>query len=61
MVVKRGGRTVEPATRSLDGGGGRFIFDFPAFAPTGDITIELIGCARTQTCLVDKSVLSKFR
>ena len=61
VVIKRGGRAVEPATRSLDGGGGRFIFDFPALAPTEDITIELIGRARTQTCLVAKSVLSKFR
>jgi hypothetical protein len=61
VVVKRGGRTIEPATRSLDGGGGRFIFEFPAFAPTGDITIELIGRARTQTCLIDRSILSKFR
>jgi hypothetical protein len=61
VVIKRGGRAVEPATRSLDGGGGRFIFDFPAFAPTEDITIELTGRARTMTCLVEKSVLSKFR
>jgi hypothetical protein len=61
VAIKRGGRTVKPATQSLDGGGGRFIFDFPAFAPTEDITIELAGRARTQTCLVDKTVLSKFR
>ena len=60
-VIKRGGRTVKPATLSLDGGGGRFIFDFSAFAPTEDITIELTGRARTQTCLVEKSILSKFR
>ena len=61
VTIKRGGRTVKPATQSLDGGGGRFIFDFPAFAPTEDITIELAGRARIQTCLVDKAVLSKFR
>jgi hypothetical protein len=61
VAIKRGGRTVKPATQSLDGGGGRFIFDFPAFAPTEDITIELAGRARTQTCLVDKAILSKFR
>jgi hypothetical protein len=61
VAIKRGGRTVKPATQSLDGGGGRFIFDFPAFAPTEDITIELAGRARTQTCLVDKTILSKFR
>ena len=61
VTIKRGGRAVKPATQSLDGGGGRFIFDFPAFAPTEDITIELAGRARTQTCLVDKTVLSRFR
>jgi hypothetical protein len=61
VTITRGGRTVKPATQSLDGGGGRFIFDFPAFAPTADITIELAGRARTQTCLIDKTILSKFR
>jgi hypothetical protein len=61
VTIKRGGRTVKPATQSLDGGGGRFIFDFPTFAPTEDITIELAGRGRTQTCLVDKTILSKFR
>jgi hypothetical protein len=60
-AIKRGGRVVKPATQSLDGSGGRFIFDFQAFAPTEDITLELTGSARTQTCLVDKSILAKFR
>jgi hypothetical protein len=61
VAIKRGGRVVKPATQSLDTSGGRFIFDFPAFAPTEDITIELTGRTRTQTCLVEKSVLSRFR
>jgi hypothetical protein len=60
-AIKRGGRLVKPATQSLDGSGGRFIFDFPAFAPTEDITIELTGRARTQSCVVDKTILAKFR
>jgi hypothetical protein len=60
-AIKRGARVVKPATQSLDGSGGRFIFDFPAFAPTGDITIELTGRARTQSCVVDKGILAKFR
>jgi len=38
-----------------------FIFDFSAFAPAEDITIELAGRARTQSCLVEDSVLTLFR
>jgi hypothetical protein len=60
-VIKRGAQVVKPATQSFDGGGGRFIFDFPAFAPTVGITIELTGKTRTQSCIVDQSVLAKFR
>jgi hypothetical protein len=61
VAIKRGGRTVKPATQSLDGGGGRCIFDFAAFAPTEDIAIELTGRVRTLTCFVEKAILSKFR
>ena len=61
LVIKRGNKVVKPATQSLDAGGGRFIFDFPAFAPTEDVTIEMTGRARTVTCLVDAGVLTKFR
>jgi hypothetical protein len=60
-AIKRGARVVKPATQSLDAGGGRFIFDFAAFAPTADITIELTGRARTQSCVVAKAILAKFR
>jgi hypothetical protein len=62
VAIKRGGRVVEPATRSLDGsGGGQFIFDFAAFAPTGGITIELVGRAGTRTCAIRQAVLTMFR
>jgi hypothetical protein len=61
VSIKRGGRVVKPATQSLEGGGGKFIFDFPAFAPTEDITIELVGRSGTKTCLVERSVLMMFR
>ena len=61
VTIKRGGQVVKPATQSLDGGGGRFIFDFPAFAPTAAITLELTGKTRTISCTIDQTVLAKFR
>jgi len=61
VAIKRGAQVVKPATQSFDGGGGRFIFDFPAFAPTSPITIEMTGKARTVSCTVDQPILAKFR
>jgi hypothetical protein len=61
VTITRGASPVKPVTQSLEGGGGKFIFDFAAFAPTADITIELAGRARTITCAVDRSVLATFR
>jgi hypothetical protein len=61
VVIKRGGKTVKPESQSLDTGSASFTFGFPAFAPTGNITIELIGRAATRSCLVEKAVLARFR
>ena len=61
VTIRRGGRIVKPATQAIEGAGGRFIFDFAAFAPTGDITLELAGTLRTQKCLVERHVLTLFR
>jgi hypothetical protein len=62
VTITRGGRAVKPVTQSLEsGGGGKFIFDFPAFAPTEDVMLELAGRARTLTCAIDKSVLALLR
>ncbi len=62
VSITRGARVVKPITQSLEsGGGGKFIFDFPAFAPTENVTLELAGRARTVTCAIDKSVLSLLR
>ena len=55
------GKVIKPSTQSVDEAGGRFIFDFAAFAPTGDITLELAGSSRTIRCLVEKSVLARLR
>jgi hypothetical protein len=61
VVVKRGGKAVTPESRALDAPGGSFTFDFPAFAPTSDITIELVGKTRTVSCSVPKNILARFR
>jgi hypothetical protein len=61
VSVRRGGRVVKPATQTVARGSGTFIFDFPAFAPTGNLTIELIGQTGTIKCAVDRSVLARFR
>jgi hypothetical protein len=61
VVIKRGGKTIEPLARALDATGGKFTFDFPAFAPTASIAIEVAGSVRTRTCTVDQPVLAQFR
>lgn len=60
-AVKRGGKTIEAIARALETTGGKFTFDFAAFAPTADITIEVAGKVRTRTCSVERSVLASFR
>ena len=61
LTIKRDGRDIRPATQSIDDTGGRFIFDFTAFAPTGDLTIEIAGKSATRACVVEQSVLAAFR
>jgi hypothetical protein len=61
VVIKRQGKTIGPMARALEANGGKFTFDFPAFAPTADITIEVAGKTRTRACTVDQSVLRNFR
>jgi hypothetical protein len=59
FTVKRGGTEVAPTARSLSTG--RFTYDFPAFAPTADVTFEMAGKTRTISCLIPKAVLAQFR
>jgi hypothetical protein len=61
VVVKRAGRVIKPATQTLDGGGGTFIFDFAAFAPTGSLTIEVTGKGKSVTCAFDQPTLARMR
>ena len=61
VVIKRDGKAIEPVAKALDATGGKFTFDFAAFAPTGDITIEVAGGLRTRGCFVAQPVLTMFR
>jgi hypothetical protein len=61
LVIKRGGRTIAPVSRTMMDGGGRFTFDFPAFAANGSITIDLVGKSTTISCVIDQPVLAQFR
>jgi hypothetical protein len=61
LVLKRGGKEVAPVDRSLNGGGGRYTFDYPAFAPTAGITLDLVGKSKTISCTIDRAVLAQFR
>jgi hypothetical protein len=59
--VRRGGQVLEADTRTIDGTSGNFIFGFPPFAPTASITLEMVGKARTLSCVVDRATLARFR
>jgi len=61
LALKRGGRTMAPVSRTMMDGGGRFTFDFPAFAATGSVTLDLIGKSQTISCVIDQAVLAQFR
>jgi len=60
LLLKRAGRTVAPVARSLADGGGRFTFDYPAFA-TGNVTLDMVGRTKTLSCLIEQPVLAQFR
>ena len=61
VVVKRGAQTIKPPTQSLEAGGGSFIFDFAAFAPGSAVSIDMVGRARTVSCVIEPAVLTRMR
>jgi hypothetical protein len=61
LAVRRGGKAVPPRERSVGGGSGRFSFDFPAFAASAPVTLELVGKERTLSCTLSPAVLRSFR
>ena len=46
---------------TVSGGTGSFTFDYPAWAPTSSVTLEMIGKTRTISCVIAPEVLRQFR
>ena len=61
LVLKRGSRGVPPVDQSVSAEGGRFTFDYPAFAPSADVTLDLVGQSKTVSCRIPRAVLATFR
>jgi len=59
LVLKRGGKPVAPTAREVTTR--RFTFDFPAFAPTSSVAIDLVGKQQTITCSIDVPTLKLMR
>lgn len=57
--LKRAGKVVQP----IDGGvaSSRFTYDFPAVAPTGAVTIDILGKEKTISCSIDTTTLRRMR
>src|SRR5689334_962098 len=60
LVLKRAGKAVAPTARSVSTAS-RFTFDFPAFAPTAPVTLDLVGKERTISCSIDTATLRRMR
>jgi hypothetical protein len=61
FVVSRAGKPAVAFERSLAGGGGRFTFDYSAFAPTGEVTLAMVGAQKTVSCRIPRAVLLQLR
>jgi hypothetical protein len=61
LVLKRGGKPVTPTSRSVSTATSRFTYDFPAFAPTATVVLEMIGKDQTVVCTIDAATLGRMR
>ena len=59
LILTRDGIPVDPVERSVRNG--RFTFDYPAWAPTATVTLNMVGEARTISCVIEPSVLRQLR
>ena len=59
LTLIRDGSSVNPVDRNVRDG--RFTFDYPAWAPTTTVTLEIVGDVRTISCTIEPGVLQQFR
>jgi hypothetical protein len=59
LILRRGGKPVAPVDGSV--ASARWTFDYPALAPTGGVTLEMVGKAKTISCVIDEKTLASFR
>jgi hypothetical protein len=59
LIIRRAGKPVTPVDGSL--ASARWTYDYPAFAATSSVTLEMIGKARTISCTIDQKTLASFR
>jgi hypothetical protein len=61
LILKRDGKTVAAAARSPVEGGMRITYDYAAWAATAGITLDIVGKAKTISCVIDRTVLAQMR
>ena len=59
LILKRGETAASPVDRNIRAG--RVTWDYDAWAPTGTVTLEIVGSERTLTCTIPPDVLRQFR
>ena len=59
LTLTRDGTSVNPVDRNVRDG--RFTFDYPAWAPTTAVTLDIVGDARSISCTIEPGVLQQFR
>jgi hypothetical protein len=59
LILRRGGKPVAPVDGSV--ASARWTFDYPAFAPTTNLTLEMIGKTRTISCVIDEKTLVPWK
>jgi hypothetical protein len=59
LVLRRSGKPVAAVDGSV--ASARWTFDYAALAPSATVTLEMVGKAKTVSCVIDGKTLASFR